>query len=418
MILTILLAAPLVEPPEAVDLDPAADVVRVALTAEEIGDGRYAYNGSSPGPTIRVEVGQTLVVELLNNLTSATTIHWHGVAVPFDMDGVAWMRDPVEPGGTFTYMFSPPRPGTYWYHPHFNTARQVDGGLKGMLIVEEPSEPQPEDVVLIFDADAEHQPEARHAHGHARIVTEWVVNGIRDAELRIPGGTVVRARMLNASNVGYLALRTSGMTQIGSDQGLLAAAIEPESVLLAPGDRADFEWRIGETDFVLETDAYSLNGGPAHGDPIQLLSVGVDLPAPAPPGLPWPFTGGAVSPDPSYTDILYVFQGSDRTRRWRINGETFPQVTIEELALGQEAVVEVRNVSPTEHPFHIHGLNFEVLSINGVPPPAQMIEDTINLRIRQRLRMRILADNPGDWMTHCHILPHAEEGMMTVLRVR
>jgi FtsP/CotA-like multicopper oxidase with cupredoxin domain len=87
------------------------------------------------------------------------------------------------------------------------------------------------------------------------------------------------------------------------------------------------------------------------------------------------------------------------------------------VALDQLAVLDVRNLSPTEHPFHLHGMPFEVLSINGVAPSHQRLEDTLLLRIRDRARLLISADNPGDWMTHCHILPHAADGMMTMLRV-
>ena len=114
---------------------------------------------------------------------------------------------------------------------------------------------------------------------------------------------------------------------------------------------------------------------------------------------------------------MYAFSGSDRTGLWLINGETFPDVTVHELAYDSEAVIEVRNLSPSEHPFHLHGLHFEVLSVNGRPSPWRTIEDTFNLRIRDRVRLKVQADNPGDWMTHCHILPHADDGMMTVLRV-
>ena len=93
------------------------------------------------------------------------------------------------------------------------------------------------------------------------------------------------------------------------------------------------------------------------------------------------------------TDILYVLSGSDRTGVWLINGERFPAVTIQQLEFGQEAIIEVRNLSPTEHPFHLHGLNFELLSINGTPPAYRTIEDTINLRIRDQVRLRVIADN-------------------------
>ncbi len=407
-------------PVEATDLDPAADTVRVLLTASRLADGAdflYAYNGTNPGPTIRANVGDLLVVDLFNDLDTATTIHWHGVAVPFDMDGVTWMRDPIGPGETFTYQFRLTQAGTFFYHPHFDTESQVEGGLYGALVVHDPADPVPDvDIVLIADG-ADELSLNHHAHGHGRRAVRWRVNGVEDAELSVDGGSTVRARFINASNVGILALSAPGMLHIASDQGLLPGAQSPQRLILGPGDRADVELSVGEDDLVIQTAPYSLNGGDQWGDPVDLVRFNVDNPAPAPAPLAWPFPGGVVSDDPGHADIVYALAGSDRSRVWMINGERFPNVTIETIPFGQVGIVDVVNLSPSQHPFHIHGLEFEVLSVNGVPPPYRTIEDTFNLRIRDRVRLRIDADNPGDWMTHCHILPHAGDGMMTVLRV-
>jgi FtsP/CotA-like multicopper oxidase with cupredoxin domain len=407
--------APFATPPEAADLEPDPRVLRLRLVAEEPSEGRYTYNGTSPGPTIRAAAGDMIIVELENRLSFETTIHWHGVGVPYPMDGVPWRQAPVMPGETFTYAFAPSVPGTFWYHPHLDTEGQVEGGLYGALIVEDPAEPRADEVLLIVDAADEGGTSA--GHGHGRIATAWKVNGVVMPEIRLRGGTAVRARVINASNAAYLELAHPGLVQIGSDQGLLPAAAAPERVLLVPGDRADLEWRIGEIGFDLLAHPYSLNGGRAHGDPAAIARVEVDEPAPLPSGHPWPFPGGSVSRDPNRTDIVYAFAGSDRTGRWLINGESFPNVTVETVRLGDEVIVEARNLSATEHPFHIHGLRFEVIARNGVAPVMRTIEDTVNVAIRERVRIRLVADNPGDWMTHCHILPHAEEGMMTVLRV-
>jgi FtsP/CotA-like multicopper oxidase with cupredoxin domain len=188
--------------------------------------------------------------------------------------------------------------------------------------------------------------------------------------------------------------------------------------LLGPGDRAEVELLVGEAPFSVMIDPYSLNGGEAHGDPVALFQVAIEDPRPAPSPAAWPFAGGAITPDPGYADIVYAFAGSDRTDTGLINGEKFPNITVEEIALGEKSIVELRNLSPAEHPIHIHGVRFEVLSIDGVPPPRRIVEDTFNLKIRETVRVAIDADNPGDWMTHCHILPHADHGMMTVLRIR
>ena len=411
----------LASPPDAEDTEPAPDVVSVQLRAavQQGDDFRYAYNGLNPGPVIRARVGDTLVVTLTNGLDAPTTLHWHGLAVPWEMDGVTWMAEPVGPGEERVYTFPVQRPGTFWYHPHFDTERQVDAGLYGMLIVEDPADPPAPELLLVFDTAAEHRdPFPRHGHGRATRAPRWLVNGQpTPATWSGDAGENNRVRVLNASNVGYLAVEWPGLYQIAGKQGLLPAPRSPERVVLAPGQRAEFEWRLAER-FTVSTAPYSLNGGAAHGEPLPLLDVEIDGEAPAPEALAWPFDGTAPSADVPHTDLLYALAGSDRTGDWRINGERFPDVTVHEVDHGAEVVFEVRNLSPTEHPFHLHGHHFEVLSVNGEPPRDRTIADTWNLRIRDTLRARFIADNPGDWMAHCHLLPHVGEGMMTVVRVR
>ena len=409
--------------PDAEDLDSDPAVVRVRLTAARRSDDSgyaYGYNGLSPGPTIRARVGDELIVVLDNQLDEPTTIHWHGAGAPFAMDGVAWMRQPTMPGETFEYRFVLRKAGSFWYHPHFNTSGQVDGGLYGMLLVTGPDEPTPdEDLVLIFDAEDElhNHGTTRAPHGHSRLSTRWRINGQQSSVLTLKGGTVVRARLLNASNTAYLSLVGGALHVIGGDQGLAAERASVERLVLAPGERADLEWRMGALGFQLSAEPYTLLGGRAYGAPADLLQVVVESPAARPSPLDWPFSGATPTADSGTTDIVYAFAGSDRTGEWRINGEKFPNVTIERLRINQAAVIEVRNLSPSEHPFHMHGMPFEVLSVNGRPPSRRLIKDTMNLRIRDVVRLRVVADNVGDWMVHCHILPHADDGMMTVLRV-
>lgn len=415
--------------PDAFDPD-AVDPGAVDPDAGAVAASALAYNGQVPGPILRVRRGQRVVVELDNALDVPTTIHWHGVRVPWAMDGATWKQDPVPPGGTFVYDFVATDAGTFWYHPHFDTDRQVDRGLFGALVVEDPDEPAADaDLVFVFDtwAEAPADPGAHgasgdvhggqaHGHGVDDRARRWLVNGALDPTVTLQGGTVARARFVNASNSGYLALAWPDMAVIATDQGLLTGRHAPERLLLAPGDRAEAEWRVGEAGFTVSHAPYSLHGGDLALPEERLLTVAVDAPAPAPPGLDWPFSTAPPTPDPGHTDAVWVFHGSDHTDDWRINGERFPDVTPVDLALGQVAVLEVRNLSATEHPFHLHGHVFEVLSVDGVPPAQRLVEDTVNLPLYGTVRLLLHADNPGEWMAHCHILPHAH-GMMTLLRV-
>lgn len=433
----------LASPYEAVDHDPDPKRVHVRLRAardvHRIGDGEYegyAYDGRLPGPTLRGKVGDTLVVDLDNALGVPTTLHWHGMHVPYAMDGATWQVAPIAPGKQMRYTFELTQAGLFWYHPHFDAAGQVDLGLYGAIVVEAPDEPPLDhEIVLVFDRWGEKRPASSpgsgalglepasypqhtNEHGSSDRAQLWTVNGRLRPSVELPAGERVRARLLNASTRSYLDLRLpSAVRRIAGDQGLLSAPVTSDAVLLAPGDRAELELLLGEQDIVFSAAPYSEHGGPAIGDTEELASIVTTGSAAPPPTPPWPFSGAPASQDPPWSDVVYVLTGDSVSNDWRINGELFPDVTVERIALGTDAIVEIRNASATEHPFHLHGHAFEVLSIAGVPPLTKSVEDTLNVRIGEAVRLKLHADNPGEWMAHCHILEHAEAGMMTVLRV-
>jgi len=428
----------LASPAVARDLDPDPGVVRVRLRAAParvpiagVEVDALAFEGQVPGPTVRARVGDTIVAEIVNHLDRPTTVHWHGMRVPWEADGATWRMDPIAPGASRTVSFVAERAGTFWYHPHFDAEREVDRGLYGAVVVEDATDDAlPAGPVLVFDTWAERaepgpaapDAEARpHLHGGVDDRRRaWIVNGLYDPTLGARGGTWLRARLVNASNTGYLAVAGGDPVVIATDQGLggAPAASAPSPIVLAPGDRAEVLWPIGETGFDVVTEGYTLHGGALpDAPPTRLFRVAVTAPRPAPTTLPAPLvarTPAPPSPDPGGTDVLWVLQGSEEG--WLINGESFPDVTIPTVTLGADVVIEVRNLSPTHHPFHLHGMAFEVLSRDGVAPVSRTLEDTIDLPIASRARLLLHADNPGEWMAHCHILPHAH-GMMTVLRV-
>ena len=421
------LEGPMAHPAEAQDLDPDPHIIRLILRAQRLPEGAmdgftHGFNGQVPGPTINATLGQTLEVQLINELDHGTTIHWHGLHVPYEMDGVPWQRGAIAPGGSYTYRFTLNQTGTFWYHPHFNTEGQVDGGLYGALVVRDPNDdPATHDLVAIVDdrheARRDTDQPTGHDHGHGRLLRGWLVNGAAPGRFNVASGSHVRVRLINVSNHGYLKLSGTDLRLIATDQGPLQTARSGEGEVLGPGDRVELEFLMGREPLLLKTRPYSLNGGAALGADQTLLELRPSGAAPAPRPLNLSATTRVQHPDPGYADVVWSFAGSDRTARWFINGRRFPNINIDEITLGATVILEVRNLSPTEHPYHLHGHTFEVLSRNGVAPLQPTYEDTINIKIRERVRLRLVADNPGDWMSHCHILPHAEDGMMTVLRI-
>jgi len=431
-------------PPEAEDLDPADGSVRFRLEAAPhpvelrgadgepipLGEG-FAYNGSIPGPTLRAQVGDLVWVDIENQLSVPTTVHWHGLSVPQAADGVPWAMDPIPPGGSLSVQFTVDTPGTAWYHPHFDSEAQVDLGLYGAFVVEDPAEP-PVDVELIAILDdwPDELPaaapedghaggeEETHAHGAHGAEGRWTVNGAEAPLAELVDGQRVRARLINASNAGYVALQEGEvpLLALARDTARLPAPARLAAEVLGPGDRVDLLWTPAGLDATLLDHPWTLEGGAALGDPAPLLRLRSTGGAIAAPAGDWPVGEAAPSPDPGSTDITYVFQGSAHTGVWMINGEVFPEVTIRELPVGEAAVIEVRNVSGTEHPFHLHGMDVEVLSRDGVPSAVRDVQDTVNLAVYEVVRLRVVPPRAGEWMAHCHILPHAH-GMMTVLRV-
>lgn len=410
----------LVTVPDAADADTSDAIVfdlTAAAATHSIGGATYAgyaYNGGAPGPTLRARVGDTVTVRFRNELDAETTVHWHGLAVPNAMDGVSWVSAPLPPRSDFTYTLPMTRAGTFWYHPHIDTDHQVDLGLYGPFVVEDPTEPAADrELIVVFDSWGEATVDDAHGLTNPEDAV-WTANGRVDPAYPATAGERIRVRMVNAANTAYLDIGWPGLRQIAGDQGL-DATNEVDRVLLAPGDRAEFEWLVAGS-FDVTTLPYVAAGGSSWGDERRLFSVEAAGSATAPEPTPWPFPTESVSPDPGRTDLTYVFAG-DGTAEWLINGEAWPDITVSTATLGSPTVIEARNLSATEHPFHLHGHAFEVLSVDGVAPQHRMVEDTFNLAIRGTARFLLNPDNPGDWMLHCHLLAHEEGGMMTVLRV-
>src|SRR5205814_578587 len=149
----------------------------------------FGFNGKVPGPLIEAEIGDTVQVRLTNDLPQSTTIHWHGLRVPADMDGTEAVQAPVEPGRTFEYRFVVPDAGTFWYHSHVNETEQLERGLYGALIVRDPGEPSfdAERVLLLDDLKLDPDGDVaafgdEHEHHAGREGDVRLVNGQQEPQ--------------------------------------------------------------------------------------------------------------------------------------------------------------------------------------------------------------------------------------------
>ena len=406
----------------------------------------WTYNGTVPGPELRFRQGARLRLEVENALNVDTTVHWHGVRVPNAMDGVPNVTQaPIKAnGGRFTYEFELRDAGTYWYHPHLGSPEQVARGLYGPLIVDEAEPPAVDRDVIWMLGDWRLNREARIVEdfgnfmdaSHAgRIGNTVTVNGAIRETFELRAGERIRLRLINAANA-----RMFGLNFRGHDPMVIALdgqPVEPHRpeggrVVLGPSMRADVLLDArGEpgssytvTDNFYPRRAYRLLDLRYAKEPLRGGRAGAPVPKLAPNPLSEPdlskaqlhrieFGGGMMGKIP---------MGMMRGMAWTVNGSPMPDNghahdPILKLALGRSYVLELVNDTQWHHPIHLHGHVFRVLGREGKPTRHREWLDTVLLDPRTRAEIAFVADNPGDWMLHCHVLEHQASGMMAVIRV-
>ncbi len=415
--------------------------IRAAPTKIALLDGRplevWAYNGQVPGPTLRVRLGDTVRVTFTNDLPQPTTIHWHGVRVPNAMDGVPGVtQPPIQPGETFVYEFTPKDAGTFWFHPHLRSSEQIERGLFATLIVDD-REPRPytRDVLWVLDdwllsdrGEIFPQFNTRHDLAHdgrwGNVVT---VNGRTTEALDVAAGERIRLRLLNVANGRVFAPDLSQLDAkvIAVDGMYTSRPLDPAGFELAPGNRLDLDVTIPPShrgERLVVSDVFT--GGRIRLAEIQVGNDVVDTPR---------FPSPAAAHVPAWRDGLAApvraeFKLNARTGgpfgiEWTINDEAFNHDHAmvhepRELPYGEWSKVRFTNESFRLHPMHIHGLFFKVLARNGVAVDEPYWRDTVLLKRKDTVDVGLVPLDRGDWMVHCHILEHAESGMMTLIRVR
>jgi FtsP/CotA-like multicopper oxidase with cupredoxin domain len=409
-----------------------------APTTLRMFDGRplnvWAYNNRVPGPVLRAKVGERLRVRFTNHLPQETTVHWHGVRVPNAMDGVPGVtQPPIQPGESFVYDFVPKDAGTFWFHPHLRSSEQVERGLFGVLIVEDETPPAyTKDAVWVLDdwrlgQDGEVDPnfvtphDLMHDGRWGNVVT---VNGHLREVLEVRAGERFRLRLVNTANGRVFAPDFGDLdAKVIAVDGLYAGEpMSPKGFELAPGNRVDLDITIptGSAGRELEViDRFTRQ-------PIRLASVRVSgaavetptFPSPARASIPTWTNFDAV---PARSIVLNAERGGPYGISWTLNGVAHvghhSMEPSEELALGHFARLRFENASYRLHPVHMHGVFFKVLSRNGAPVSEPHWRDTVLVHAKESVDVGLVPLDAGDWMLHCHILEHAEAGMMTTVRV-
>jgi FtsP/CotA-like multicopper oxidase with cupredoxin domain len=421
--------------PRVVEISIDARLAPVQFKGANITQA-WTYNGGVPGPLIKVHQGDRLIVHFTNHLPEDSTIHWHGVRLPAAMDGVPGeSQPPVHPGESFVYDFVVPDVGLFWYHPHVRSSVQVGDGLYGAL-ESSPAEGEPpgfgdEVVVVLSDVDLTDTGALADPTVGGNVATLFgregntiLANGRSKPVLQARVGQRQRWRFINAAKSRYfqMALEGNTFTRIGGDGGLMPTPVDVTRPVLAPGERADLVIvPAGQpgSDVPLRWTAYDRGFGTAFMRPdetvftMHLASDGTTTSPALPP------TGRAIEP----LSTAGAEQVSIRLTQSKDKKDFFlgindvknggPPLAVK---AGQTQVWTVENAIDFDHPFHMHGFFFQKLDDDGNPVMPLEWKDTVNVPQQKRTKFVVKYDDrAGMWMFHCHILDHADAGMLGML---
>lgn len=411
----------------------------------------WTYNGRAPGAPVTLSAGQRLKATVVNRLPAETSVHWHGIALRNDADGVPHLtQQPIPSGGQFTYEFTAAQPGTYWLHPH--TGTQLDRGLYAPLIVQDPTEPGGYDAewVMVLDDWLESNPDdvltelrkgMMHGGGHMMagssvllggdagdvIYPGYVLNGRLPADPQVfqaKPGQRVRIRFINAGGDTAFLVAVGGhrMTVTHTD-GYPIQPLETDALLIGMGERYDVLVTLADGVFPVTAVAEGKN---ANGFALIRTGSG-EAPAAAvrPAELARRIAAYrqmkaldkvALAQKEPTRSVKLELTGGMMGYDWGFNGKRFdhtkPLQHAIPVTIGERVRIDYVNTTTMWHPVHLHGHTF---AIGGPRGPRK---DTAIVLPGQTLSTFFDADNPGLWMIHCHNVYHAEAGMMTVLGYR
>lgn len=433
---------PLRDPPElrsqggTLEVDLEVDEQSTTISGRRVG--AKVYNGQFVGPTLRLQPGDTLVVNLENRLDEPTNLHFHGMHVSPEPPADDVIHTHVMPGQSFQYVVEIPadhNPGTFWYHSHQHgqAEEQVFGGLSGTIVVDgdESGLPDrlqnlPERVFALKDLQVEDGAIVDQDIDSDKP-THRTVNGLVQPRFESQVG---RPELWRFANIGadiWYRIDTSRLeARVVNEDGnpVTAPRPSPDELVLPPGKRYDvivLPTRVGT--FELKTLQFST--GP-DGDcyPEALLATGLVGAGPEPEPLPDRVAVDGpkperVSGDPPI-DNTFTFTEVEGGA-FMINGKTFDPNRPPDVQVPLDATQNWRLVNKTRelHPFHLHIDDFTVLSINGTPYDATSQQDTVPLPVGGEVVIRTtFSDFEGEFVFHCHILAHEDAGMMATVLVQ
>ncbi len=411
-----------------------------------------AYNGTIPGPVLRMVHGQRLRAKFVNNSGEPATIHWHGMILPNKMDGVEGVTQVAVPDReSFLYEFSPDPPGTRWYHDHVSDG--VARGLFGLIIVEDPKdEPADTEFALVFHdvpnmatiqaammgtssapmVDPMGSPEMTQMQPGDKMgdEVEFVAHCINGAgypntkKLAVKVGDRVRLRILNANptQTRYVRLAGHRLTVTHSDGNRLEKPLEVDALRVGVAERYDAYFEvtkpgafllqgISSAPLAFQQAAVVYTEGMENAPPLSSPQTldGVDY-------FTYEKAGGvSEAPVPKAAYRFTLGGGEYGSNKWQINGKTYPNTQKIYVHSGEDVTVSFHNKTDMDHPMHLHGHVFNLTEVDGKRLVRPLAKDTSLVRANGgTATWSFKADSPaGRWLLHCHNEIHMMDGMMT-----
>ena len=431
---------------QAISTALTAGVAQVQLAPEGYDAAElWCFDGVSPGTEIRVRQGETVARRFKNDLPEASSVHWHGIRLKNAMDGVPGLTQDIVPaGGYHDYEFAAPDAGTFWYHSHNRSWEQLARGLYGPLIIDEPDPIDVDhDITLVFDDWRLAGNGAlaggygnRHDNSHAGRFGNFItVNGMIEERLQAKTGERLRLRLINTANARIFELGWQGMSGwiVALDGMPLEVPERAERVTLAPAQRADIIVDIENSDdtpvifMVQDEQGYVLADiAVTKGTRAVRETVPVLPPNPVPSLTKAPtesvvtvlMEGGAMGGMQSAAhagEDLSMRELVQKGQFWALNGVAGLTDT-PLFASDQNAPHRIQFINRTAFPhgMHLHGHHFREILEDGTLGPWR---DTLLVGPDETREVALIADNPGKWLLHCHMLGHQAAGMKTWFEV-
>ena len=407
----------------------------------------WLYNHENPGPLLKANKGDILKVNFTNNLDEPTSIHWHGIKNINKMDGVPYLtQDPVQPGETFSYEFPVNQSGTYWYHAHFESWKQVAKGLYGPLVVNDKTDNLIEDDIVILADDwrlnKKYQIDEKSFGSlmdwsHAGRVGNWLtMNGKKSPQYSIRANSLARLRFINASNARILKFGSSlKNNNIIAVDGVTVKPMLVKDFTLAPGQRIDLlintvdllKVDFFEISHTKQLKAFTLNVTKANNKTKDIANINFKSNWILPKldnakTISIRMQGGAMGnlSKANLDGVEKDFRtlATEDKKLWAFNKDIGSyEYLLATVKLNQVVILDVWNDTRWPHSMHLHGNHFFVKSKEFKDNSDYISRDTYLMQAGEKAKLIFLADNPGKWLFHCHMLEHAASGMISYIDV-